>query len=90
VVHEADAERLRRVEAPRGVDQLLGHADADGAGQALRAAHVGHDAELDFGSEKSVPSAAMRISQQSASSMPAPMHTRWMAAITGTRTRSRR
>src|SRR2546422_898114 len=42
------------------------------------------------GMEKTVPSAAMRISQQRASSMPAPMQTRWMAAMTGTRTRSRR
>src|SRR5882724_9700425 len=42
------------------------------------------------GMAKTVPSAAMRISQQSASSMPAPMQTRWMAAMTGTRTRSMR
>src|SRR5712691_2358853 len=42
------------------------------------------------GMAKTVPSAAMRISQQRASSMPAPMQTRWMAAMTGTRTRSRR
>src|SRR5499433_240867 len=42
------------------------------------------------GMEKIVPSAASRMSQQSASSMPAPMQTRWMAAITGTRTRSSR
>ena len=37
------------------------------------------------GIEKSVPSAASRTSQQSASSIPAPMQARWMAAITGTR-----
>ena len=40
------------------------------------------------GIEKSVPSAASRTSQQSASSSPAPMHARWMAAMTGTRSDS--
>src|SRR5262244_2932569 len=30
VIDEADAERLRRVKAAGRVDQLLGHADADG------------------------------------------------------------
>src|SRR5262245_34044994 len=48
VIDEADAERLRGVEAAGRVDQLLGHADADGARQTLGAAHVGDDAELDL------------------------------------------
>src|SRR5262245_53352964 len=42
------------------------------------------------GMENTVSSAATRMSQQSASSSPPPMHTRWMAAITGTRQDSSR
>src|SRR5215831_13530845 len=49
VIDEADAERLRRVEATGRVDQLFGHADADGARQPLGTTHVRDDPELDFG-----------------------------------------
>src|SRR5262249_47323257 len=48
VIDEADPERLRRVEAAGGVDQLPGHPDAGGAPQPLGAAPVPGHAELDF------------------------------------------